>query len=165
MSVAPHTGRPASVSTHILDTSVGRPAAGVAVELSVRDGADGGWTPYGASATDADGRCADFAALPPGTGQARLTFATGPYLAARAGGEVRGAERDQQDPSQTDTTHTGQAAGERQDAPRTRDSAPEEGERGSFFPEVTVAFTVEPGEHYHVPLLLNPYGYSVYRGS
>jgi 5-hydroxyisourate hydrolase-like protein (transthyretin family) len=30
---------------------------------------------------------------------------------------------------------------------------------------VTTVFTVSPGEHYHVPLLLNPFGYSVYRGS
>jgi 5-hydroxyisourate hydrolase len=36
---------------------------------------------------------------------------------------------------------------------------------GAFFPEVTVVFAVEPGEHYHVPLLLSPFGYSVYRGS
>jgi hydroxyisourate hydrolase len=36
---------------------------------------------------------------------------------------------------------------------------------GAFFPEITVAFAVEPGEHYHVPLLLSPFGYSVYRGS
>ncbi|GGR29142.1 hydroxyisourate hydrolase [Streptomyces netropsis] len=35
----------------------------------------------------------------------------------------------------------------------------------AFFPEVTVAFAVTPGEHYHLPLLLNPFGYSVYRGS
>jgi 5-hydroxyisourate hydrolase-like protein (transthyretin family) len=35
----------------------------------------------------------------------------------------------------------------------------------AFFPEITIAFAAEPGEHYHVPLLLTPYGYSVYRGS
>ncbi len=35
----------------------------------------------------------------------------------------------------------------------------------AFFPEITIAFTAEPGEHYHVPLLLSPYGYSTYRGS
>lgn len=34
-----------------------------------------------------------------------------------------------------------------------------------FFPEVTVTFAVRPGEHHHVPLLLSPFGYSVYRGS
>ncbi|HEY6276952.1 MAG TPA: hydroxyisourate hydrolase [Streptosporangiaceae bacterium] len=35
----------------------------------------------------------------------------------------------------------------------------------AFFPEITVVFDTEPGEHYHVPLLLTPYGYAVYRGS
>lgn len=35
----------------------------------------------------------------------------------------------------------------------------------SFFPEATVVFAVRPGEHHHVPLLLSPFGYSVYRGS
>ncbi|SFC39336.1 hydroxyisourate hydrolase [Streptomyces aidingensis] len=34
-----------------------------------------------------------------------------------------------------------------------------------FFPRVTVVFAVTPGEHHHVPLLLSPYGYTVYRGS
>jgi 5-hydroxyisourate hydrolase len=36
----------------------------------------------------------------------------------------------------------------------------------AFFPEVSVSFRVEAGrEHLHVPLLLSPYGYTVYRGS
>ena len=35
----------------------------------------------------------------------------------------------------------------------------------AFFPEVTVVFEAGPGEHYHVPLLLAPFGYSTYRGS
>ena len=36
----------------------------------------------------------------------------------------------------------------------------------SFYPEVTVAFTVrDAAQHYHVPLLLSPFGYSTYRGS
>ena len=35
-----------------------------------------------------------------------------------------------------------------------------------FFPEVAVTFRVEdPAKHYHVPLLLSPFGYSTYRGS
>ncbi len=39
------------------------------------------------------------------------------------------------------------------------------GTRG-FYPFVPVVFHVPaPGEHYHVPLLLGPYGYSTYRGS
>ena len=34
-----------------------------------------------------------------------------------------------------------------------------------FYPEVVVTFTVAADEHYHVPLLLTPHGYSTYRGS
>lgn len=35
-----------------------------------------------------------------------------------------------------------------------------------FFADVQVAFTVhDPGAHYHVPLLLSPFGYSTYRGT
>jgi len=39
------------------------------------------------------------------------------------------------------------------------------GEEETFFPEVTVVFTVKKGEHYHVPVLLSPYSYTTYRGS
>lgn len=36
----------------------------------------------------------------------------------------------------------------------------------SFFPEVSIVFEVDaPSQHYHVPLLLSPFGYSTYRGS
>ncbi|MFF3904560.1 hydroxyisourate hydrolase [Streptomyces sp. NPDC001848] len=135
----------ASVSTHILDTSVGRPAAGVAVRLSARPGRSahagqgGDWQALGGSATDADGRCKDLPALPEGTTHVRLDFAVEPYF-------------ERFDKKQADA---------QQDAPANRDS----GARGAFFPEVTVTFAVVPGEHYHVPLLLNPFGYSVYRGS
>lgn len=34
-----------------------------------------------------------------------------------------------------------------------------------FYPQVTIAFVVADGEHYHVPLLLSPFAYSTYRGS
>ncbi|KPI29289.1 OHCU decarboxylase [Actinobacteria bacterium OK074] len=126
----------ATVSTHILDTSVGRPAAGVAVRLAARAGSGADWQPLGGSATDADGRCKDLPALPEGTTQVRLDFAVEPYF-----------DQKQAEPQQ--------------DAPANRDS----GAREVFFPEVVVTFAVQPGEHYHVPLLLNPFGYSVYRGS
>ncbi|MFG2193493.1 hydroxyisourate hydrolase [Streptomyces sp. NPDC048639] len=131
-----------TVSTHILDTSIGRPAHGVAVELSVRPGARADWAAHGASATDADGRCKDLPALPEDTTHVRLRFETAPYFTDQQN------QHDEQ----------GKQAEEQQDAPRTRDS-------GAFFPEVAIVFAVEPGEHYHVPLLLNPFGYSVYRGS
>ena len=34
-----------------------------------------------------------------------------------------------------------------------------------FYPEVTIVFEVADAGHYHVPLLLSPFGYSTYRGS
>ncbi|MFE7855195.1 hydroxyisourate hydrolase [Streptomyces sp. NPDC057403] len=129
------TSTTASVSTHILDTSAGRPAEAVAVRLSARGGREAEWRHLGGSATDADGRCKDLPALPEGTTHVRLDFAVEPYF-----------EKKQADAQQ--------------DAPANRDSGP-----GVFFPEVAITFAVVPGEHYHVPLLLNPFGYSVYRGS
>jgi 5-hydroxyisourate hydrolase len=40
----------------------------------------------------------------------------------------------------------------------------ERGVTTPFFPEVKVAFSVrDTDEHYHVPLLLSPFGYSIYR--
>ncbi|MGY0070737.1 hydroxyisourate hydrolase [Streptomyces sp. QTS137] len=125
----------ASVSTHILDTSLGRPARDVAVQLSARSGRRAHWQALGGSTTDADGRCEDLPALPEGTTHVRLHFDVEPYFT------------DRQDEA-------------RQDAPAHRDSG-----TGVFFPEVAITFAVVPGEHYHVPLLLNPFGYSVYRGS
>ena len=72
-----------SVSTHVLDASLGVPAAGIAVSLA--DGAaDGtpGWTEVESGRTDADGRYRFAAGTPAGT--YRLTFATGGYFTARA---------------------------------------------------------------------------------
>jgi 5-hydroxyisourate hydrolase len=107
-----------SLSTHVLDTARGRPAAGVPVRLDRHDGAT--WRPLAEDSTDDDGRLGDLPAPEPGT--YRLRFGTGPYFAAL------GVE--------------------------------------TFYPEVSVVFTVaDAGEHHHVPLLLSPYGYSTYRGS
>ncbi|MEV6670556.1 hydroxyisourate hydrolase [Streptomyces sp. NPDC051162] len=135
---------PTTVSTHILDTTIGRPAQGVTVELAVREKrekGDGQWEPAGTSTTDADGRCKDFPPLPPGTTQARLLFAVEPYLSL--------SREPSHEPS-------GEPSGE---------PSHEQARGMAFFPEVAIAFAVTPGEHYHVPLLLNPFGYSVYRGS
>ncbi|GGJ85937.1 5-hydroxyisourate hydrolase [Streptomyces camponoticapitis] len=134
----------ASVSTHILDTSVGRPAESVAVSLSARGGSREQWVVLGRSATDADGRCTDLPALPEGTTHVRLDFETEAYFHGH--GHTQGPSRSQK------------RAEAQQDAPAPRDS-------GAFFPEVAITFAVSPGEHFHVPLLLNPFGYSVYRGS
>ncbi|HYC88230.1 MAG TPA: hydroxyisourate hydrolase [Thermoanaerobaculia bacterium] len=98
------------ISTHVLDTAKGRPAAGVRLlllrdEQLVFDGI-----------TDGDGRARLAERAEPGT--YRLTFDTGAY------------------------------------------------NPGGFFPEATIVFRIENAEqHYHVPLLLSPFGYSTYRGS
>jgi 5-hydroxyisourate hydrolase len=112
-----------AITTHVLDTAEGRPAAGVPVTLEARDDA-GTWREVGRGRTDADGRLrdllpADFAVR---AGAYRLTFDVGTYFAARG---VEG-----------------------------------------FYTEAVVSFVVrDAGAHYHVPLLLSPYGYSTYRGS
>ncbi|WP_411144788.1 hydroxyisourate hydrolase [Streptomyces sp. x-80] len=122
------SGKAGKVSTHILDTSSGKPASGVSVTISTRQDGRGEWKELGRSNTGDDGRINDFPALPDRATQARLTFDTEKYLSSRA----------------------------------ARDG--QEGEK-VFFPEVPVIFAVEPGKEYHIPLILNPYGYSTYRGS
>lgn len=63
-----------SLSTHVLDAAVGRPAADLAVRLETR-AADGSWIPLAQGRTDADGRVKDWP--DPGTGVYRLIFDTG----------------------------------------------------------------------------------------
>jgi 5-hydroxyisourate hydrolase len=71
-----------TLSTHVLDTSRGRPAAGMPVRL---DRHDGTWRPLAEAVTDDDGR---LDGLLPGdsddsvAGTYRLRFGTGPYFAA-----------------------------------------------------------------------------------
>lgn len=109
------------ITTHILDTSLGRPAEGVQVLLSERSRA--GWVKIGSGVTDKDGRISDLLEedilLKPS--QYQISFITEPYF------------RDQN--------------------------------IQSFFPEVSIIFETFDQSHYHVPLLLNPFGYSTYRGS
>jgi 5-hydroxyisourate hydrolase len=109
------------ITTHVLDTSIGKPAAGVEVKLYALDRE--GSVEVGRGTTNDDGRVTDL--LAPGSLQAgnyRISFDTGAYFAK-----------------------TG---------------------RAGFYPRVDIQFTVaEPSEHFHVPLLLNPFGYSTYRGS
>jgi 5-hydroxyisourate hydrolase len=102
-----------TVSTHVLDAALGRPAAGLEVTLTLPDGT------ARTGRTDGDGRARLPDELAPGTHA--LTFATGPWFAAQ--------------------------------------------DRETFYPEVTVAFTVTAGEHHHVAVLLSPFGYTTYRGS
>ncbi|MET8830539.1 hydroxyisourate hydrolase [Streptomyces sp. NPDC004610] len=164
----------ASVSTHILDTSVGRPARGVAVRLEARTGRDADWQALGGSMTDADGRCKDLPALPEGTTHVRLDFAVEPYFTTQR------ADAQQDAPANRDSgtvlhpeghsqeTHPQETHPQESLAPEAHSPEmvfPEKDSPDVFFPEVAITFAVRPGEHYHVPLLLNPFGYSVYRGS
>ena len=106
----------ATLSTHVLDTSRGRPASGIRVSLESESGEQ-----LGQGVTDDDGRIADLASQALPDGVHRLRFDTGGYFAERS---VDG-----------------------------------------FYPEVVVTFTLSGDEHFHVPLLLNPFGFSTYRGS
>jgi 5-hydroxyisourate hydrolase len=70
------------LSTHILDTAIGRPAAGVSLALSRLE--DDAWSEVGRGATDEDGRCKTLlgdAPLEPAT--YKLRFATSEYFAAQ----------------------------------------------------------------------------------
>ncbi|PCN47809.1 hydroxyisourate hydrolase [Curtobacterium sp. 'Ferrero'] len=106
------------LTTHVLDTTNGRPAAGVAVLLTGPDG-----TVVATATTDVDGRVGTLGPDVLAPGDWTLTFATGDYW--RAAGVT------------------------------------------AFHPRVAVVVTVptDPAPHYHVPLLVNPFAYSTYRGS
>jgi 5-hydroxyisourate hydrolase len=135
-----------AISTHVLDIAAGRPAAGMRVRLERVTPAGPRVAPVaeqiGAASTDADGRIASLGpeVIPPGT--YRLVFDTGGYLVRPRG--AGGSSTDASDGA--DTTDGTEIA-------------------PPFFPEVTVTFAVTDGEHYHVPLLMSPFGYSTYRGS
>lgn len=111
-----------AITTHVLDTSRGRPASGVPIGLFRRDDA-GAFVELARGATDADGRLrnlTDGKSLEKGV--YRLVFDTAAYFASIA--------------------------------------------TLGFYPEAAITFEVRaPSEHHHVPLLLNPFGFSTYRGS
>ena len=74
-----------SLSTHVLDTTFGRPARGVRVTL-LRAGSDARWLELAVAVTDVDGRVREFTlAERLGPGEHRLVFDTGAYFAGRGG--------------------------------------------------------------------------------
>ena len=108
-----------TLSTHVLDTAQGRPAAGMALSLADADG-----TVLFRGETNADGRCPELPSPVPG--HYRLEFAVAAYFRAQGV------------------------------------ALPEP----PFLDVVSIAFGMAAdGGHYHVPLLVAPYGYSTYRGS
>lgn len=130
-----------TLSTHALDTAIGKPAAGLPLmlekqadgaawknycqdRLAGKDTPKPAWETLAKGVTNSDGRCPDL--LPAGTqlapGVYRMDFDTAGYFAQH--------------------------------------------EQQGFYPLVQVIFEIHAeDEHYHVPLLLSPYGYSTYRGS
>lgn len=110
------------ITSHILDTSLGKPADGVLITLLQQQADD--WVMLGSAPTDEDGRVSDFLGSNDvlTAGIYKLTFYLSDYYSRLA--------------------------------------------TESFYPYAEVAFEVAgDGQHYHVPLLLNPFGYSTYRGS
>lgn len=112
-----------AITTHVLDTSAGRPAGGVRITLHAA-GDGGEWRKLAEGRTNDDGRVSDL--LDDGfelsAGDYSLRFETGEYFRSQG----------------TET----------------------------FYPHACIHFHIkDPTEHYHVPLLLSPHGYSTYRGS
>ena len=109
------------ITTHILDTTKGKPAANVTIALLQQAGDT--WQEIARGVTNSDGRIANL--LPKETqvelGIYKMKFFTEEYFA-------------------------------------------QEG-TANFYPFVEIVFDVATTEHYHVPLLLNPFGYATYRGS
>ena len=110
------------ITTHILDTSLGKPAAEVPIQLAQKI-AEHSWKTLAEGTTNADGRVSNLLpkemVLPLGT--YKITFYTEGYFASQ--------------------------------------------NRENFYPVVEIQFHVRDATHYHVPLLLNPFGFSTYRGS
>jgi 5-hydroxyisourate hydrolase len=109
------------ITTHILDTTKGKPAPGVHIILYGDH--NNGWNEIAKGITNADGRIADLLAkektLQPGV--YKMKFDTEEYF---AGLSVQ-----------------------------------------TFYPFVEIVFEITGAEHYHIPLLISPFGYSTYRGS
>jgi hydroxyisourate hydrolase len=125
-----------SLTTHVLDTARGRPAAGVRIDLSEID-ADGRAHFIKTVTTNADGRTDAplLGAAEAKAGAYELVFHVGAYFRTMSGTRAAGA-----------------------DAEATSDVP--------FLDLVPVRFAIAPcGGHYHVPLLVSPYGYVTYRGS
>ncbi len=116
------------LTTHVLDTSTGSPAAGVLIELFKTSDLK---QPIAQATTNADGRC-DSPLLEGDSftkGEYQLLFHAGDYFDAN-------------------------------DAATATDGQPR------FLNQVVIRFGIsEPDQHYHVPLLLSPFGYSTYKGS
>ena len=104
-----------SLSSHVLDTTIGKPAASLPLVLTLPDGSKV------ESLTDSDGRCKDWQGANFIKGQYSLRFQVAAYLEEKHG--------------------------------------------TSFYPYIDIPFIIQEEGHFHVPLLISPFGFSSYRGS
>jgi 5-hydroxyisourate hydrolase len=108
------------ISTHILDSSLGKPAAGVMIRLEQQT--ESGWTLVKEAETNADGRIGSMAEGDLAPGRYRLTAEIGQWFA-----------------------QTG---------------------RETLYPSAQIDVILPRiGDHYHLPFLIAPWGWSTYRGS
>lgn len=142
-----------NLSTHILDTTRGKPAPEVPVTLYVR-AASQSWTKVSTGITDGDGRFRSFFADgQPGlaAGVYKLHFDVGPYFRSRSVESLYPF-------IEVSVSGLGLLFGS------ARSCVSNSLSYLLSFPQIV--FTVaDPTQHYHIPLLLNPFGYSTYRGS
>ena len=124
------------LTTHVLDTARGVPAAGIKIALYRVSG--NSHRKIAEAVTNADGRT-DTPILPEGKfklGSYELIFFAGEYL--RKTGLASSAASHEADGEQNDVL---------------------------FLDQVPIRFGMSEASHYHVPLLLSPFGYATYRGS
>ena len=134
------SSEPDPITTHVLDQTTGHPAANLQVLLSAPPSETGSLDParWVAYTAPGSGRITQWSL------HSESTLPLKEHLAASSRSEGRGIW--------TLTFHTGEYWGE----------------GSTFYPEVVVKFFVdmrEGKEHWHVPLLLGPYGYTTYRGT
>ena len=109
------------ITSHILDTAKGKPAANVHLKLEKKE--NNAWQTLATGTTNADGRVSDLLGKEVilAVGIYKMVFDTEGYFQAQ--------------------------------------------NAVSFYPIVEIVFNVKDASHYHIPLLLSPFGYTTYRGS
>lgn len=142
------------ITCHILDTTTGRPARGVRVQLSSAPAPSTSSSPDPTAAPTLTSGPKTFESLTDDDGRIKVWL---PYSDPHASGEV---------PVYTLEDVLGDITGPSRWTLRF-DVEGHYAAQGiePFFPEVVVVFTVLEGQGYHVPLLLGPYNYTTYRGS
>ncbi|EUC27765.1 hypothetical protein COCCADRAFT_57132, partial [Bipolaris zeicola 26-R-13] len=130
------------ITCHVLDTTIGRPAANIPVTLTLH--------PSPSSSSSTSSSTLTFTATTNSDGRVTAWTPSTPF-------------------SSTTLSEAFAQAGDQRYG-LTFDTEAYFGQRGiaTFFPEVEVKFVVREGgkaEHYHVPVLLGPFGYTTYRGS